>query len=35
MFGGHSTSDESQLPAALQSITQTPAASHVPFVQPS
>jgi hypothetical protein len=34
-FAGHCTSERSQLPLALQSITQTPAASHVPFVQPS
>jgi hypothetical protein len=34
-FGGHSTSDELQLPRVLQSITQTPAASHAPLVQPS
>lgn len=34
-FGGHCTSDTSQLPVTLQSITQTPASSHVPFVHPS
>jgi hypothetical protein len=35
MLGGHCTSPASQLPVALQSTTQTPAASHVPFVHPS
>jgi len=35
MSDGHSTSDALQLPCALQSTTQTPAGSQVPFVQPS